>query len=351
MTTADGMVIGTTAIVDHGSATRRFNLVLVAEGYRQAELAQFAVHAQQFVNRLFATPPFDELQCALNVYRVDVASTDSGADDPTACGGSGAAQATYFDASFCNNGIQRLLVADPVTVQAVVNAQVPAWHQILVIVNSSVFGGSGGLVAVTSVAGSWEDVAIHEMGHSAFGLADEYEYYAGCGIDSTQDNYSGGEPAAANVTSTSDRATIKWADLVMAATGMPTTANADCGQCDPQPAPVPTGTVGAYEGAFYFHCGAYRPEFQCMMRDLTPFCAVCRRRIRQTLSPYLGECYAPVFSGSNPLVCVFRTVVYVVAVAALVILAWIPSVRCLIKSLLFQIRNCGRGNANRCIEL
>lgn len=292
MGTADGRIIGTTKIVDHGSPAERFNLVIVAEGYQDtvADMAQFANDAQQFVNRLFAAPPFNGLQGAFNVYRVDVVSTDSGADDPTTCGGTGATPATYFDGSFCNGGIRRLLQVNIDTVLSVVNAQVPEWHQILVIVNSTDWGGSGGSIAVTSRALGWENVAIHEIGHAAFGLADEYEYWAGCGVDTDRDNHPSVEPSEPNVTIDSNRATIKWHDLIASTTPMPTTTNANCTQCDSQPNPVPVGTIGAFEGAHYFHCGAFRPEFNCMMRDLGTFCAACRQRIRETLTPYLTDC-------------------------------------------------------------
>jgi hypothetical protein len=292
MSTSDGAVLGATKIVDSGPASQKFNLVLLSDGYRASEMAQFAADAQAFVDFLFATPPFDDLRlrCAINVFRVDVTSTDSGADDPSTptCPGTGAVAATYFDATFCGNGaIRRLLTVNNATVLDVLDVQVPEWHQALVIVNSSIYGGSGGQVGVTSTSGTWERIAIHEFGHSAFGLADEYEYYAGCGVDVGQDNYPGGEPAEPNVTIDTDRTTIKWSDLIDAATPMPTTSNPDCTQCDPQPSPVAPGTVGAFEGARYYHCGAYRPEFNCMMRTLSAqFCAVCQRRIRETLAPF-----------------------------------------------------------------
>lgn len=350
MSTADGTVIGTTKIIDHGSPTKRFNLVLVAEGYQQSEMAQFAADVQQFTNHLFNTTPFDELQCAINVYRVDVTSTDSGADDPAACGGSGATPATYFDASFCNGGIRRLLLVDGGTVQNVVNAQVLQWHQIIVIVNSSIWGGSGGSIATTSTATGWENIAIHELGH-VLGLADEYEYWRGCGIDTNRNNYAGGEPSDPNVTIDTNRNTIKWRNLILATTPIPTTSNADCTQCDSQPSPVPTGTVGLFEGARYYHCGIYRPEFNCMMRNLSPFCAVCCQSIRQQLSPYLADCYAPVFKKSNWLECLLKTILYVLAIIVLVIFAWLPGVKCAIKKLLFRIAHCGSGNSDPCIEL
>jgi hypothetical protein len=373
VSTSDGTVVGTTRIVDNGPPQCRFNLVLVAEGYRQTELAQFATDAQQFVNTLFATAPFDDLQSAFNVYRVDVSSTDSGADDPTACGGTGATPATYFDASFCNAGIQRLLLVNTTTVLGVVNVQVPQWHQIIVIVNSPIWGGAGGTIGTTSTAGGWENIAIHELGHAAFGLADEYEYWAGCGVDTTQNTYTGGEPAEPNVTADSNRTTNKWRDLVLAATAMPTTSNANCTQCDPQGNPLPAGTVGAFEGARYFHCGAFRPEFDCMMRNLSGFCAVCRRRIRQVLQPFVPPgCSAPTFRALPWFVCIFLSIVYAIMLIVLGITAAILSVfcaisklfgggggacrqlervRCQIRQLLFRIRNCTKGNDDPCLGL
>src|SRR4051812_32268410 len=91
MTTADGTVVGTTKIVDNGPNSQRYNLVVISEGYRSTELTQFHTDCDAFVQHLFSTPPFDEpsLRCAFNVFRVDVSSTDSGADSPTACGGDG----------------------------------------------------------------------------------------------------------------------------------------------------------------------------------------------------------------------------------------------------------------------
>jgi IgA Peptidase M64/FG-GAP-like repeat len=288
VSTADGSVVGVTKIVDRGPNDRRWNLVLVAEGYRSAELPQFASDAQSIADTLLATPPFDRLRSAINVHRIDVSSTDSGADDPTACGGTGVTAATYFDASFCNFGIRRLLLVDTLSVLNVVNARVPEWHAILVTVNSTVYGGAGGTVGVYSLAPGASLIALHELGHTAFALADEYEYWAGCGIDTDRDNHPAVEPSEPNVTTSTDRATIKWRDLIAAETAVPTTSNPDCTTCDPQASPVPAGTVGAFEGAHYFHCRAFRPEFDCRMRTLNAeFCAVCRREIRRAIARHM----------------------------------------------------------------
>jgi len=158
----------------------------------------------------------------------------------------------------------------------------------MVLVNSAVYGGSGGTVAVFSMASGATEIGLHEMGHTAFSFADEYEYYAGCGVDTNRNNHPAVEPSEPNVTINSNRSTIKWGDLIAAATPVPTTSNGDCTVCDPQPNPFAATTVGAYEGAHYYHCGAYRPQFTCRMRALgNPYCAVCQRVITKTLTPHL----------------------------------------------------------------
>ena len=290
MGTSDGTILGTTKIVNNGPNEARFNLVIMGDGYTNAQISQFEQDTQNFVNALFAVAPFDTLRSAFNVHRVNVTSTDSGADDPAACGGSGAVVRTYFDAAFCNSGVRRALVVNSTTAITVANAQVPQHHAIMVIVNSTIYGGTGGQVACFSLAPSANEIGIHELGHSAFGLADEYEYYRGCGVDTDRNNHPTTEPAQVNVTVNSNRDTIKWRDLIAATTPMPTTHNANCAVCDPQSNPVAAGTVGAFEGAHYYHCGAFRPQFNCRMRALgQPFCAVCQRRIRDVLKPFYNN--------------------------------------------------------------
>jgi IgA Peptidase M64/Protein of unknown function (DUF2934) len=290
MGVADGQVLGAHLIVNNGPASQRWNLVIVAEGYRDIEMPQFAADAAACAQALLASPPFDLLAAGINVHRLDIASVDSGADDPAACGGTGLVARTYLDASFCNNGIWRLLTVNVGMALQTVNTFVPQWHAIWVIVNSTVYGGSGGTVAVFSKDPNAHEIAFHELGHSAFGLADEYACYA-CTVQEEQsgmrNHHPGPEPIEPNVTIDANRATIKWGQLIDPLTPLPTTQNPDCTRVDNQASPVPTGTVGAFEGAHYYHCGAYRPEYNCRMRQISqPFCRVCRRAIVTTLAPF-----------------------------------------------------------------
>ena len=187
MGTADGSIVGTTKVIDHGPNGDKWNLVVLGDGFRAADQADYTAAVTSLVNTLKATAPFDGVWDRVNVHRVDVHSTDAGADDPAACadgsspaGGTAVTAKTYFDSSFCNSGIRRLLVPDQALAVTTANAQVPGWDAILMIVNSTEFGGSGGTLATYSLAPAAIEIAIHEMGHAAFGLADEYEYFTGC---------------------------------------------------------------------------------------------------------------------------------------------------------------------------
>jgi IgA Peptidase M64/von Willebrand factor type A domain len=282
---ADGYVVGATKIVDHGPDSLRWNLVIVGDGYRAGELTQYHTDVQNFVTRFRNTPPFDTLFCGINIYRIDVVSTDRGADEPAACGGPGTTPRTYFDATFCSVGpggvrIKRLLTVDQTLALSVATTHVPLRTQVLAIVNSGEYGGSGGVVATCSTEASSAEIGIHEIGHSAFRLADEY---GGNGVGTPA-----GEPVQPNVTRNTNRATNKWRTLIAATTPMPSACDGACAAstCVPPPMPPAAGAVGTYEGGIYSDCNTYRPLPSCYMRDYGPFCPVCSGVIRQTLAPY-----------------------------------------------------------------
>lgn len=285
MSTADGTIIGSTQIFGSAPRNRAFNIVLLAEGFTATQQAAFDTVCVQFINDFRGTPPFDELSPAMNVFRVNVSSTDAGADDPVAAGGTGATARTYFDATFGGNNIRRLLICNTTTALQVAAAQVPEFTVVLVVVNSTIYGGSGGGVGTYSLATGATEIAIHELGHTAFGLADEYAYYAG-GNETGHDHHPTGEPSEPNVTTNSDRNTVKWRWAIAPATAIPTMSNPNCSQVDSRPSPVPVGTAGLFEGAHYYHCGAFRPEYDCKMRALgVPFCRICRQVIWNRIAP------------------------------------------------------------------
>ena len=303
LSTAD--VRSTTKIVDHGASEGHLNLAIMSEGYTDAELPQFDQAVASFVAELQQTDGFVEHWDQINVWRIDVRSQDSGA------GTGGTPKHTAFDTAYDTNGVHRLLAMET---QGARDAATRLRQQVgadagLVIVNASDYGGSGDGGDVVSViyAGAAADgrgvasISAHELGHSIWHLADEYEDAALC------------DPAhpftAANIALSSARSSLPWASLVAASTPLPTTAN-------------DTTTIGAYEGAAYCATGRFRPQHDCRMRSLDHgYCAVCLAQIDQyftALGPPPATTQIPaVPSGLSP--------DQQVAAGNAVQLAWTPS--------------------------
>lgn len=306
MSNIDGTILpgAPQKIVDHGPDSQRFNIVILGDGYQHSELPKYFLDVQNFVNFMQSTAPYGDLWDAINVHRIDVESTESGADDPTT--NPPTSVRTYYDSTF-DPTITRLLKLDGVSdqrAQGDARARVQKVDMTMVIVNSVKYGGSGGIVATFSTPPPPSInpalIALHEMGHTAFHFADEYQYLLGCGIDVSpaQDHYDVarlGRPQERNVTidvpTAANPTPIKWTGLLTsAADPLPTTRNADPTMCDMQGNPKGADYVGAYEGAKYYHSDCYRPSFDCRMRNLVdansqpvPFCPVCQSLIRHDM--------------------------------------------------------------------
>jgi hypothetical protein len=169
---------------------------------------------------------------------------------------------TAFDARYCAYNIHRLLVVNQSKVAAAA-AAVPEWDQILVIVNDTTYGGSGGTHSVVSMNSRAPEIAQHEYGHAFANLADEYES-AYPGYPECSDR--GGPLCEPNVTDVTARASIKWNPWILPSVPVPT---------EPEFDPAFADVVGLFEGARYKSSGMYRPGQNCMMRSLgAPYCAV-----------------------------------------------------------------------------
>jgi len=150
-------------------------------------------------------------------------------------------------------------------------------NKVLVLIDSNRRGGAGGVQdspawsTIADLAGeSWEQIALHELGHS-LGLADEY----------VANGPGGPEPAALepNVTRERDATKAPWRDLRTRIEPHDPTCPAGGAP------PVGAGIVGTFEGARYLAANRYRPSFDCLMNHTNaPFCAVCRREIRKAIA-------------------------------------------------------------------
>jgi hypothetical protein len=289
----DGKVEKTTKIVNKGPDNECFNIVLIAEGFKASELKKFEGYCDDFIKHFNKTSPFKDCAAKINFHRINISSKESGAADPKTCGkdtsGTGTTVKTYLDARYCDDGkIRRLMGFNKSLAQQVLKNNVKAWHRALIIVNTTQYGGAGGEIAIVSVHGDWTSTALHELGHT-FKLADEYQDYYGCPPPPhpSQNYHSAVEPAEPNVTTKKKRHEIKWRHLILPQTPIPTLSNPNCQLCNTLPNPRPAGTVGLYEGAHYCHCGAFRPSYDCMMRNYADFCAVCQGEIRKKIAPFI----------------------------------------------------------------
>ena len=195
-------------ILYSGPTNNRANLIILGDGYTSSEQAKFLTDANSIYGKFFQTLPYTEYKNYFNVFAVEVISTQSGASHPgnssdNACGTQPVATVNnYFGSSFdCGGGsYHRLLCASKNSaITSVLAANTPFYNQALVIVNTTYYGGAGGQYAVSSMASSASEIAIHEVGHSFPNLADEYWAGSQYATDSKP-----------NMTSNGNASTVKW---------------------------------------------------------------------------------------------------------------------------------------------
>ena len=217
-----------------------FDLVFVGDGYTTDDLATYAGNVQSKWAELSAVEPFASYKQYFNVWQINVISTESGVDHDPA---KGLLKDTALDMGFWCQGrdanTERLLCVNETKAKEYA-ALAPQADQVIALGNTTKYGGAGGSVATASGSNAQAgQIAIHELGHSIGGLADEYDYpYA---------DYTGTEPTEINVTK--DPIGAKWGDYL----GRPSPDG---------------GVIAPVEGARYYKTGLYRPTPNSIMRTL-----------------------------------------------------------------------------------
>ncbi|MFI9293350.1 M64 family metallopeptidase [Streptomyces gardneri] len=253
-TTADGPVV--VPVQTTGPADRRFNLVFMGDGYTAAEMPAFRADLERHLNTLWSIEPFASYRSYVNVWAVEVPSTESGVDcDP---GLASPARDTALGMGFwggCNPGsVQRLLTVDSAKAGALADL-VPgtsrANRQIVALAHSSTYGGAGGSYATASGGNALSSlITPHEIGHSLGGLQDEYDYY-GRGVPG--ETYEGPEPGSAHHTLLTEdqmrERQAKWWRWLG--------EESESG-----------GTIGRHEGGLYSTKGVWRPSRHSLMKTL-----------------------------------------------------------------------------------
>ncbi len=246
----------TEMLLSSGPSANRVDLVIMGDGYRSGDQAKLTADAKTLMNTFFAQPMYAAYKNYYNVKLVHVVSNQDGADN----GSLGQLRDTALGAFYDCFGIDRLLCVDDNAVLSLAAHHAPEFDKILVVVNDTKYGGSGGAqIATASLAPGAPSIPVHELGHSLFGLADEYVEAGHAHCDSTLDCP---EP---NASVFSQASQIKWNRWIDASTPVPTPDSSDF-----------DGVVGAFPGARYFS-DQFRPARNCIMRSLgANFCPVCQ---------------------------------------------------------------------------
>lgn len=239
-------------------------LAFLSEGFTAAEMPVFHQMVDKVVAAFEATPPFKDMLSSLAVAEVELPSETSGISGTEAGD-------TPLRGHFQGNLGGRVILIDQDKASAILDRAVTTSASALVVANTTTYGGSGGAATVFSCEPTWAaEIAMHELGHSRFGLADEYD---AAGQAATM------KPVEPNVCGSPKRNDLKWADLVAAATPLPTQSFGG-----PAPADKP---LGAYEGGKYRKQGIFRGAHDCKMRTPgAPFCPVCSRIIHDKLAKH-----------------------------------------------------------------
>ena len=231
-----------------GDVNKHINVVILGDGYLEDELTQFRNDAKSFFDFFFVVKPFSNYRLYFNAFTISVPSNVSGAAmHPDSL------IDNYFGSTFWYADIERLLYpTNYVNITSVLAENFPAYDQVVMLVNSTKYGGSGGWLATASLNEESKEIAMHELGHSFSDLADEYwagEQYARERI---------------NMTKETNLDSLRWHNW-----------------------------YGDNEIGLYTHEESpnwYRPHQSCKMRYLgNPFCSVCNEatveRIYSLVSP------------------------------------------------------------------
>ena len=251
--------------------TKAVDIVILPEGYTQAEMGKFIKDCDFFVESLFSFAPYDRYRESFNIRGVMAPSEESGCTMP----GDQIYRKTAMRFSFWTFDSERYCMSTDNRDIRDLAGQVP-YDQIYVLVNTDKYGGGGIYNFYCSSASSNHfsgDVIIHEFGHGFAGLADEY-YTDETGYDHMYNLEL--EPWEPNITTMVDFSN-KWGDMLNKKTPVPTPRE-----------PKYEQTIGLFEGGGYESKGMYSPHMDCLMKTFKghEFCPVCQRAIERMILYY-----------------------------------------------------------------
>ncbi|MFH2107621.1 MAG: M64 family metallopeptidase [Chrysiogenia bacterium] len=317
--------------VNNGAPADKVDLVIIGEGYTEAEQEKFKLDLARFSELILSQEPYQTFRDRFNISGLFKPSTESGCDEPSF----GSFRNTSLGAAFDSFGSERYLLTDDNRALRDIAAHV-SYDAIMIMVNSPRYGGGGiyNLYCTFTSDNQWQQyLCLHEFGHSFSCLADEYYTSA---VAYNEFYPAGVEPLEANITALLDPKNLKWKELVSKKTAVPTLwekaayeamekvyqqkrretnekiaalkrANAPKAEIEALQAKSEEmsrlnglevnaffkksrfqGKVGAFEGAGYAAKGLFRPMLDCLMfsRGLKPLCKICEQAVTRTIRYY-----------------------------------------------------------------
>jgi hypothetical protein len=298
-----------------GPSAQKVDLLILGDGYTQADMPKFEADARRLSQHLFEVSPFRERANDFNVWAMAVPTQESGITRPS----TGVHHASALGARYDIFGSERyVLTLDNRALRDI--AQYAPYEFIEILVNNETYGGGGifGQFSTAAASNEWANyLFVHEFGHHFAGLADEY-YTSPVSYQSSGARIEPWEP---NVTALRDPARLKWKQHVQAGTPLPTpwpkaeyeeysrayqkrraalrAANRPESEMNALFREDLARTneifskakyrkaIGAFEGANYEASGYYRPAMQCIMFDRSEqFCPVCQDGISDIIDLY-----------------------------------------------------------------
>jgi len=298
-----------------GPSPAKVDLLIMGDGYTQAEMKKFEADAKRLADHLFTVSPFKERAADFNVWALAVPTQEAGVSRPSTGVHHASALGTRYDIF----GSERyVLTLDNRALREI--AQHAPYEFIEILVNNETYGGGGifGQFSTAAASNDWANyLFVHEFGHHFAGLADEY-YTSPVAYAAASGRMEPWEP---NVTALRDPAKLKWKKHVKPGTPLPTawpktefeehsrayqkrraalrTANRPESEMSALFKEDLAYTnqlfskakhrhdIGAFEGANYEANGYYRSQMQCLMFDRSEkFCNVCNEGISAIIDLY-----------------------------------------------------------------
>ncbi|HEY1731768.1 MAG TPA: M64 family metallopeptidase [Terriglobales bacterium] len=305
-------------IQQNGEPETKVNLLILGDGYTASGRAKFEDDAKRATEILFSRSPFKEHRKDFNVWGLCPAAAMPGISRPS----NGVYLHPPLGTSYDTFDSERyIMTTDNKALRDI--ASFAPYEFIEILTNSKTYGGGGiyNLYATVAADSEWMPyVFVHEFGHEFAGLADEY-YTSDVSVGPPAKRIEPWEP---NVTALLDPAMLKWKDMVVAGTPIPTPwkkAEFEAYEKDIQTqrrqirkenrpeaemnalfqkekkqedellaTDKYSDRVGAFEGANYEAKDYYRPQENCIMfTRYDKFCAVCSRAIERIIALYATQ--------------------------------------------------------------